>query len=94
MNDDITPELQLDYYTAFMSTEGGRRVAADMRHSIYGLEVTDSTSAISKVSLISFFEGIMKNCGVTDEAMMTAFEIVVAKSQVKPEPEEETMYNE
>ena len=89
MIDDISPELKDAYFRSLLGSHEGRIVLAHIHGFIRGMEVADSNSAVQKVTLTEFYEGILKNCGVTDDGMLAALAVVASQNQIT-EPEEET----
>ena len=81
------------YFRAFLANNDGRQALADIREGIYGEEVNTADAALCKLARIELLEGILKNCGVTDEAMVSAFETVAVELQEKKQ-EDSSMYGD
>lgn len=74
------------YFTTFYGTEPARRVWADIRSHILGLEVTTPESAIAKLALLDLVESIKESCGISNQHSIVDVETSAAiKYEITPE---------
>lgn len=85
---DTDPDLRIAYFQTFLARVEGKMVLADLMDCVYREEYSNGEEAMSVLGRREFVRGILKNCGVTDEAMIEAFALVAAQNQIT-EPAEE-----
>lgn len=84
----MSPGLKIAYYQTFLATVEGRMVLSDLRECVYKEEYDDGEMAMRVLGRRELVDGIIKNCGVPDEALLEAFALVGERNQIT-EPEED-----